>query len=160
MKKIFQLILLILFIFNTNQLFSQDRKMIHREERLEKIEALEQTKIKEALNLDDETANTLFQKRKDLRNSQRNTINNIDSLYMELKSQIDKNYKDEKYYSNKISEILFLENKMQNQRENFINFLSEILSSEQRAKYLVFERNFRRELQKSLSKHRRREMDE
>ena len=160
MEKIFGLIFLILIIFNYNQSFSQDRRMIHRKERLEKIEALEQQKIKESLNLDDETANKLFLRRKELRNSQRNLIDKIDSLYIDLENQIENNYKNEKYYSNVTNEILSLENEMQNQRRNFINSLSDILSNEQKAKYLVFERNFRKELQKSLSKHKRRIMDE
>ena len=59
----------------------------------------------------------------------------------------------------KIEYIESLELKLLNNRVNFLSDIKKILSLEKVARYIIFERNFQRELQKTIRDFRKPPMD-
>ena len=147
--------LVVFIIFCSTYLFPQQGKWQDEEMRA-KFEELENIKLIETLQMDEETTLRFFS-RKSAHRSQQTEIqdeikSNIDNLTEMLKS--DKTVNSEALKS-KINEINNLQLQIETNRVNFINSLSDILSYEQIAKMIIFEKKFRNEVRKMIMRDRK-----
>ncbi|MFZ0453272.1 MAG: hypothetical protein WCE54_13835 [Ignavibacteriaceae bacterium] len=131
--------------------FPQGRE--HHKEIREKIEQLEKIKIIEALKMDEQTTLKFFARRtefrdklKDLMGKENDLLDKMDNF---IKSSKDKNNSK---YQGLIDQYSDLEQKMFDAKQSFITSLPDILSQEQIAKFLVFQRQFREEVREILFK--------
>jgi hypothetical protein len=150
MKKFIFLILSLLFITGTS--YSQKRADHHKEVR-EKIEQLEKIKLIETLKMDEQTTLKFFARRTELMDNLKNLINKENDLLDKLDESIKSSQnKDDAYYQSMIDQYLDLEQKINESKKSFITSLSDILSKEQIAKLLVFQKKFREEVRNILFK--------
>jgi hypothetical protein len=131
--------------------FPQGRE--HHKEIREKIEQLEKIKIIETLKMDEQTTLKFFSRRtefrdkvKDLMDKENNLLNKMDDY---IKSSKDKNNSK---YQGLIEQYFDLDRKIFDAKKSFITSLSDILSQEQIAKLLVFQKQFREEVREILFK--------
>lgn len=117
---------------------------------MEKIERLEQAKLVEVLNLDEDKAIRFFARRNEFQKSFRNLMKERENLFDILENSIKSKDANESQYNEQVSTILNFETKLAQEKQNFINSLSDLLSPGQIAKYVMFEHKFRRELTQSL----------
>ncbi|MCW8802980.1 MAG: hypothetical protein OQK57_01185 [Ignavibacteriaceae bacterium] len=150
--------LILLFIFSTAA-FSQKGKWQDEEAR-EKFEQLEKIKLIETLEMDEETTLRFFSRQLEHRKQQ-------DEIQEEIRAKIDDldvTFKSGRVATTEeikssINEINTLQLQFDKNRVDFINSLSDILSYEQIAKLIIFEKRFRNELRKLLIRERRPPMD-
>ena len=147
-------ILLIIFIFS-GTLFSQRGKWQDEEAR-EKFEQLEKIKLIETLEMDEETTLRFFARRTEHKNQQdeiqENLQQKIDNLDVIFKSGRVATIEEIK---SSINEINSLQLQFDKNRVDFINSLSDILSYEQIAKLIIFEKKFRNEVRKLIMRERK-----
>jgi hypothetical protein len=157
MKNI-NLILLIIFIFSTAAIAQKGKWQ--DEDAREKFEQLEKIKLIETLEMDEETTLRFFSRRSEHRKQQdeiqEKIKSNIDNLDVMLKSGRVVTTEELK---SKIDEINNLELQLENNKVEFLNSLFDILSYEQIAEMLIFEKRFRNEVRKLLIRERRPPMD-
>jgi len=152
------LILILLFIFS-GSIFSQRDKW--RDDKMrEKFEQLEKIKLIEILEMNEETTLRFFA-RKSEHQKQQDQIQDkikekIDNLEVIFKSGRVATVEELK---TNINEINALHTEIEKNRTDFINSLSDILSYDQIAKLLIFERNFRDEIRRLIIKDRKPPMD-
>ena len=145
---------MILF-FTAVNLFSQREKW-RDEEMRGKLEQLEKIKLIESLEMDEETTLRFFsrklehQKEQDeIQNKIRENIENLEVIFKSGRvATVDELKKS-------INDINNLHSELDKNRKEFINSLPEILSYEQIAKLLVFERKFRDEIRRLIVKDRK-----
>jgi hypothetical protein len=148
MKKSF--IILFVIILLTSISFPQqmrEKGMKHRD----KLEQLEKIKLIEALDLDEETSIRFFARRNDSKKEIQELDKKADAIIFELEKSFnsdDKN-QDEKQ-KQLISDMLKTRESIELKRNQFINSLDDILSTEQIAKLIVFEKKFREEIRNVL----------
>ena len=151
------IILFSIIILATISSFGQMR-MHHKDDKPQKrIEELEKIKLLEVLNLDEKTMLKFFSRRdeyqkkmNELRESSGDLLNQMDKLVKDGNKQQDSELKEliNKYLANQA--------KFNKIRGEFIGSISDILTTRQIAKYLVFERKFRDEIRNLIFKHRMR----
>ncbi len=157
MKKILFIIVFILLhgITATDLLYAQPQDGIRGERR---IEELARIKLIETLQLDEETTVRFFSRRNEHRlrieklKHKKNEL--LDSI--EESISIDASVNDEKKYKKMIQDYFDIEMEFEKERKQFITSLSDILTENEICRFLVFERNFDRELRNLLMKHRQR----
>lgn len=153
MKALSVIVLLVLF-FSAN-LFPQKGKWQDEELRA-KFEELEKIKLIETLQMDEETTLRFFARQSEHKleqdEIQDNIRANIDNLDVMLKS--GRVVTNEELKS-KINEINNLQLQFEKNRVDFINSLSDILSYEQIAQLIIFEKRFRNEVRKLIMRDRR-----
>ncbi len=144
-----------IMLFFSSCLFAQKGKWEDDELRA-KFEELEKIKLIEVLQMDEETTLRFFARQSEHKKQQdeiqdkiRANIDNMESL---LKSE--KNVGNEEIKS-KIDEINKLQLQFEKNRVDFINSLPDILSYEQIAQLIIFEKRFRSEVRKMIMKDRR-----
>ncbi|MEJ2614247.1 MAG: hypothetical protein P8Z35_04770 [Ignavibacteriaceae bacterium] len=149
MKKVIFLIISVALLQGMG--FPQGRE--HHKEIREKIEQLEKIKIIETLKMDEQTTLKFFARRtefkdklKDLMYKENKLLDKIDDF---IKSSQEKNNSK---YQGLIEQYFDLDQKIFDARKSFITSLSDILSQEQIAKLLVFQRQFREEVREILFK--------
>jgi hypothetical protein len=150
--------LLILLLLSTT-LFAQRGKWQDEEAR-EKFEQLEKIKLIETIEMDEETTLRFFARRSEHKKQQdeiqekiRQKIDNLDVLFKSGRvATVDEIKSD-------INEINDLQLQFDKGRIDFVNSLSDILSYEQIAKLIIFEKKFRNEVRKLLIKERRPPID-
>ena len=148
MKKSF--IILFVIILLTSISFPQqmrEKGMKHRD----KLEQLEKIKLIEALDLDEETSIRFFARRNDSKKEIQELDKKADAIIFELEKSFnsdDKN-QDEKQ-KQLISDMLKTRESIELKRNQFINSVDDILSTEQIAKLIVFEKKFRDEIRNVL----------
>ncbi len=120
-----------------------------------RISELEKIKLIEVLQMDEETTLKFFSRRNLHQINQRKIIARRDSLINYLDKEII-NGKNNIDFRNEIDRIFEIEKEISNERIKFFTSLNDILSYEQIAKLLVFEKKFRNEIRKQLIKHGRR----
>jgi len=150
--------LLILLMLSTT-LFAQRGKWQDEEAR-EKFEQLEKIKLIETLEMDEETTLRFFARRSEHRKQQdeiqekiRQKIDNLDVIFKSGRvATVDE-------IKSGVNEINNLQLQFDKGRVDFVNSLSDILSYEQIAKLIIFEKRFRNEVRKLLIKDRRPPID-
>ena len=158
MKPIF-IIVLIALLFSTN-LFSQKGKW-QDEELREKFEELEKIKLIETLQMDEETTLRFFARQSEHKLQQKEILDNIKSNTENLEVMLKSGRvvtTDE--LKSKINEINNLQLQFEKNKVDFINSLPDILSYEQIAQLLIFERKFRNEVRKMIMRDRKPPLDQ
>jgi hypothetical protein len=148
MKKLFMIIFSIILL--TPIIYSQQMKENKMKNR-EKLEQLEKIKLIESLDMDEDTSIRFFARRNESKREIQELEKKTDDIIFELEKSFnieDKN-QDEKQ-KQLISEMLKNRESIELKRNQFINSLGDILSTEQIAKLIVFEKKFRDEIRNVL----------
>ena len=148
------LILTTLFIFS-GSIYAQREKWRDDEMR-EKFEQLEKIKMIETLGMNEETTLRFFARKSEHQEQQdeiqdkiREKIDNLEVIFKSGRvATVDELKKN-------INEINALHSELEKNRSDFINSLSDVLSYEQIAKLLIFERSFRDEIRRLIIKDRK-----
>ena len=120
-----------------------------------KLEQLEKVKLIEALDLEEETAIRFFARRNDSRNEIDKLEKKSDDLLFELEKSFNSDEKNqEEKQKQMISEFLKMRESIEVKRNQFINSLNDILTTEQISKLIVFEKRFRDEIRNVLLEKR------
>lgn len=136
----------IIFIFLLSfTLCAQDKERYHK-----KLEELEQVKLLEKLQLEEETAVRFFSKRSGHKNEMRKLYKEAEKKLKEIKSSLES-----ENLSDKVDEYFQLEQEMFEARENYYSSLKDILSEKQIAEVILFEKNFKDEIRKLLMKEKK-----
>lgn len=149
--------ILILIILISGVLFSQpDGWRGKNDEMRGKFEQLEKIKLIEALGMNEETTLRFFARRSEHQKQQQEIQDKIDKKIEDL----DVIFKSGRVVTieelkSDINEITTLQSQLEKNRVEFINSLSDILSYEQIAKLLIFERKFRDEVRRLIMKERK-----
>jgi hypothetical protein len=148
MKNLF--ITLLTVILLTSISFPQQMKEKGMKNR-EKLEQLEKIKLIEALDLDEETSIRFFARRNESRREVQELEKKSDDIIFELEKSFDSENKNQAEKQEQlISEFLKTRESLELKRNQFINSLDDILSTEQTAKLIVFEKKFRDEIRNVL----------
>lgn len=148
MKKSFMIIFSIILL--TPIIYSQQMKENKMKNR-EKLEQLEKIKLIESLDMDEDTSIRFFARRNESKREIQELEKKTEDIIFELEKSFnteDKN-QDEKQ-KQLISEMLKNRESIELKRNQFINSLGDILSTEQIAKLIVFEKKFRDEIRNVL----------
>lgn len=114
----------------------------------EKFEQMEKLKLIEILNLDETTTLKFFARRQESMNKVFKFGQQREEMLEEIEQKFRKgdSENNDKFYKNKIDKILEIENKMLEERKNFIYSLEDILTKEQIMKYVIFDFRLKREI--------------
>jgi len=149
MKKLL-LIIIVIFIPSLN---AQNKMRIHKNQ-MNKFEQLEKIKLIEVLDLDEETTLRFFSRLNEHRNKMNEFKLEADKIIDKLRIMINsKNKKGE--LSKYINSYLALGKKVTETKNEFTESLSDILTENQIAKFLVFEMKFREDIKGMLFKMRK-----
>ncbi|NUN07998.1 MAG: hypothetical protein HUU54_02360 [Ignavibacteriaceae bacterium] len=151
MKK--SLLILLLAIFFVPLAHGQMRGQANMHKR---VEEYEKVKLIEVLNLDETRSVQFFVKRKEFRDKQREITSQIDSLVLRMK-RLEKKPDKEKT-KELINQYVEKEKQMHALRSGYISELRNILTEEELAKFIVFEREFRKDLQEMILKRGKKNM--
>ena len=153
MKVLFLAICLI--IVPSMQSFSQMRDEPPRHMR-EKLNQLEKIKLIETLEMDEETTLRFFSRR----NEHETKIDELAKRTDEIITEMDVIFKSGKVYTEAelkslIEETNNIHTEIVQIKSDFINSLDDILTTEQIAKLIIFERRFKDELRRAMFKGRK-----
>jgi hypothetical protein len=126
-------------------------KMDHKGPR-EKIEQLEKLKLIEALDMDEQTTLKFFARRNESRDRIDKMNDSLDAITDSLESKFSKG--DDPDYKSLVNKYLSIEKQIAVEHTQFVNSLYDILSNEQVAKLIVFEKRFREEIRHLLLRGR------
>ena len=147
--------ILIVSIIFSGVIFSQPERW-RNEEMRGKFEQLEKIKLIEALGMNEETTLRFFARRSEHQKQQeeiQKKINEkIDNLELIFKSGRVATVDELK---SNINEVNSLRSELEKNRKDFIDSLSDILTYNQIAKLIIFERNFRDQVRKLIMKDRK-----
>lgn len=144
-----------IMLFTTVASFPQhDREKMMKQK--SKLHQLEKIKLIEALNLDEETSLRFFSRRNEMQQEVDLLENKVDDILKNLGESLNANEKTAgKTQKQLINELLNVKTKIEKVKGQFITSLSDILTTEQIAKYIVFEQKFREEIRKIIFDRRR-----
>lgn len=153
MKTIYLAVMILLFFSGIN--FSQRGKW-QDEELKGKFEQLEKIKLIETLEMDEETTLRFFARKSEHQKMQQDIQEEIGMII----EQLEVIFKSGRVATieeikSSINEINALQIQLEKNRADFINSLSDILSYEQIAKLIIFERRFKDEIRKMIFKERK-----
>jgi hypothetical protein len=130
--------------------FGRDGEMRERMAQLEKI------KLIEVMNMDEETTLRFFSRRAEFQKKHDEMRENIDTKIDLLEATLKSaRMVTDTELQTMINEILELHKAFENERAEFIKSLNDILSTDQIARYVVFEKRFRDELRRLLLHERK-----
>ena len=152
-------ILVIGLLFSIN-LLAQKGKWQDEELRA-KFEELEKIKLIETLQMDEETTLRFFARQSEHKTQQEQIQDKMKTLTDNLEDLLksDEDISPDEFKS-KINEINNLQLQLEKNRIEFINSLSDILSYEQIAELIIFEKKFRNEVRKMIMRDRRPQNDD
>jgi len=148
MKKTFSLLFILMMI----PAFVFAQGMRDRKGPREKIEQLEKIKLIEALNMDEQTTLKFFARRNESRGRIDKLNDSLDTITDNLESKFSK--EDDSGYKDLINKYLSIQKQVASEHTQFINSLYDILTNEQVAKLIVFEKRFREEIRHLLLRGR------
>ncbi len=152
----FPFFLLTIGLLNAQQM---PRQFMHGKRGMERFMELEKIKLLETLNLDENTSVRFFTRRKKHLDEQKQLADKKDSLLLELLNNFETGEKQsDNYYKKMVRKINLLDKKLVDNKVNFINSLTDILSPKQIAKLVVFEFKFRKEIRDFFLNRRKRLM--
>ena len=148
MKNI-RLVFLAVFIFTISG-YGQMRHFGHNPG-MEKIEQLEKIKLIETLKMDEETTLRFFARRSEMMIKTDSLMKKGEEIINKMAMLVDDKTKDHtkelKTLINKFDEV---QKSVQKIRSDFVKSLDDILTTEQIAKMIIFDRNFKDELRRVL----------
>ncbi|MBT8378190.1 MAG: hypothetical protein KJN64_03060 [Ignavibacteria bacterium] len=146
---LFLLILFLVSIFPQKK-FGRDGEMRERMSQLEKI------KLIEVLEMNEETTLLFFSRRAEFQKQHEEMRNNIDSKIDNLEATLKSaRLVTEVELQSMIDEILDLHLAFEAKRADYIKTLNDILTTDQVARYVVFEKRFKDELRRLLLHQRK-----
>lgn len=122
---------------------------------MERIEQLKKVRLVEMLDLKEDQSIRFFARL----NDHENAVRALGQEKMEILDRIERLVRNEaeaKEYEGMFPQIAAVEDRMVAERKKFFDGLADLLSSEQRGKYLLFERQFERELREAMKEVRQR----
>ena len=125
---------------------------------MERLESFKKIRMIEALQLDEETGLKLVKRYNNHRTSVKELEQDRSNLIDKLDSQVRSNASDGDLQKS-FNEFFEIEKKITEAREKYLNELKEIFTNKQIAEYMVFERNFMKDLRnvvKDVQKERQR----
>ena len=144
-----------LIIVSLTQSFSQmhDRPPHHMRDKLNQLEKI---KLIEVLEMDEETTLRFFSRR----NENHTKIDELAKRSDEIITQMEVIFKAGKVYTEEELKSLIVEantihSEIVQTKSNFINSLDDILTTDQIAKLIIFERRFKDELKRAMFKGRK-----
>jgi len=154
MKKLVPLLIFIVLVSTTlNAQRNQDRK--HKVP--ERIMQLEKIKLIETLEMDEETTLKFFARKSESDREVEEIQKAIDEKLVMMEQLVNSDNSLDEEYRTGLDELNFMHQKLVENKTKFIKSLSDILSYEQIAKLVLFERKFREELRRAIFKDRRKE---
>jgi len=123
----------------------------------ERIEHFKKVRLIEILDMKEEQSVRFFARL----NEHENTRRDITKEKMDVLDKIDRltrNHADPKEFEKLFPDVSSLNAQLLQEDEKFFNNLSDILSAEQRGKFLLFERHFERELREAMRDVQRKRM--
>jgi len=123
----------------------------------EKIEQLEKIKLIEALDMNEETTLKFFARRNEMRDRTDKLNDSLDVIINNLEAKFSN--KDESGYKELVNKYLSVQKQIATEHNQFIGSLYDILTNEQVAKLIVFEKRFREEIRHILFRGRQRPPD-
>lgn len=148
MKKLIFIIIILII----PSLLAQNKRQLHKDQ-MNKIEQLEKIKLIEILNLNEEATLRFFARFNEHRQQMEEYKKEADDYLGKLKLAISKPGKNDNLKES-IDSYLALGEKASKSKSEFTNSLSDILTDEQIAKFLVFEMKFREDIRGMLFKMR------
>jgi preprotein translocase subunit YajC len=148
------LLLIISFVFSGLSYSQRDKW--RNDEMKGKFEQLEKIKLIEALGMNEDTTLRFFARKSEQQKQQEEIQQKIDEKIdnLEIIFKSGRVATVDELKSN-INEINTLRNELEKNRTDFINSLSDILSYDQIAKLIIFERNFRDQIRQLIMKDRK-----
>ncbi len=122
----------------------------------EKIAQLEKIKLIDVLNMDENTTLKFFARRNQYQNKTDSLMNTENQLIDDMDSSIKSGDKSDGYYREQITKYFRVQDEIIKSRRDFIRSLNDLLSEEQIAKYIVFEKKFREDIRNLILKQRMR----
>ena len=132
--------------------FGEGRK--HASERLE---SYKKVRMIEALNLDEKTGVKLISRYTDHRNSVKKLEKERGEVMDKLDVQVQSTAGDGEFKKS-FNELFEIERKITDARKKYLDELKEIFSTRQIAEYLIFERNFMKDLRNVVNDVQRQRM--
>jgi hypothetical protein len=111
----------------------------------ERLERYKKIQMVEVLKLDEETGMKLITRYNNHRKSVQQLEKERGELLDKLESQVQSSVADGEYQKS-FNDLLDIERKITDTRKKYLESLKEIFSSKQIAEYLIFERNFMKDL--------------
>ncbi|MBE2281240.1 MAG: hypothetical protein IAE91_12675 [Ignavibacteriaceae bacterium] len=101
--------------------------------------------------MDENTSIKFFARRNEMKQKMDQLRKRADNLVEEMAKQIkDGGIKDDKYVKTNAASLFNINREMIKTREDFVNNLFDLLSVEQVAKFLIFEKRFREEIRELI----------
>ena len=147
------LIIIVLVSITLNAQRNQDRK--HKVP--ERIMQIEKIKLIETLEMDEETTLKFFARKSESDREVEEIQKAIDEKVDMMEQLVNSDNSLDEEFRTGLDELNFMHQKLVDNKTNFIKSLSDILSYEQIAKLVLFERKFREELRRAIFKDRRKE---
>jgi ribosomal protein S15P/S13E len=127
----------------------------------DKVNQLEKIKLIEVLEMDEETTLRFFSRRSVHQTKVEELIEQTDGII----TQMEDIFKEGKVYTevelkSLIEEANSIHNQIVQSKSDFINSLDDILTTEQIAKLIIFERRFKNELKRAMFKGRNRKFQD
>ena len=116
---------------------------------LERIEQWKKVRLIEVLNLNEEQSVRFFARFNDHESMKRELAKQKEELLDKLERLV-RNHADDKEIEKMFPDVVAVNQKLADVHLRFFNSTGDILSAEQRAKLLLFERHFERELREAM----------
>ena len=157
MKK---LILSLVIVISVSVTLTAKGKHHRRNQVPDKILQLEKIKLIEILEMDEETTLKFFSRRSEFEREMDGIHKAINEKLDEMEQMVNSDNVRDEELKTAIEDLNLKHQKLDNMKADFINSLDDILSYEQIAKMILFERRFKEELRKAIFKDKRmRNMD-
>jgi len=153
MKK---LILLLIIIVSVSVTLTAQRKHDRKHQVPDKIAQLEKIKLIETLEMDEETTLRFFSRRSEIEREMEEIHKAINEKLDKMEQMVNSDNVQYEELKAAIEELNLMHQKLDKNKTDFINSLNEILSYEQIAKMILFERKFREELRRAIFKDKRK----
>ncbi len=145
MKK---LTILLLVMFSISLIAQKDNSKRH-EKREARFRELEKIKLLEVLDLDEETSVRFFVRKKKYEDEFRNYLDELKILYNNLETALEEGSSEDKLNS-LVKKIIDSDIEMVKHKNNFFQSLDDILTPEQIARAILFERKFKKDIRDLL----------
>lgn len=123
---------------------------------LERIERFKRMRLVEMLDLTEDQSVRFFPRLNEFENTRREIKKQKDEILDKIDRLIRNSASDQKEYEKLFAEIEAIDRKAGEEKLRFFNSLSDLLSIQQRAKLVLFERRFEAELRDAVREVQRR----
>ena len=111
----------------------------------ERLESYKKVRMLEVLKLDEETGLKLINRYNDHRKNMKELENERGEVMDKLEAQVQSSVSDGEFQKT-FNELFDLDRRMMDNRKKYLESLKEIFSSKQIGEYIIFERNFMKDL--------------